>query len=231
MKIRTLLPASTVVIGLALAAVAHANTVTLNESINLATSKSPNTTPSFFGWRDFTNSGGAFSPQFSYTLTAGDTLDFTARFLPGQSITLSNPSTLWLFSYATAGGPTGVNGTGSLALLDAAGNPLYTSNVKTDDEGMVHFGQFFSASDFSSLPSTVTFAGLRYVGTLNFYDDPTVTVRTYADPQVVFGGSAATVTVGVPEPTTWAMMLVGFGGLGAAVRRARCKNGMAFTVV
>jgi hypothetical protein len=32
---------------------------------------------------------------------------------------------------------------------------------------------------------------------------------------------------GVPEPATWAMMLVGFGGLGAAMRGARRKQAVA----
>jgi hypothetical protein len=35
------------------------------------------------------------------------------------------------------------------------------------------------------------------------------------------GNVGATMTGGVPEPATWAMMLVGFGGLGVAMRRAR----------
>jgi len=35
------------------------------------------------------------------------------------------------------------------------------------------------------------------------------------------------VVVSVPEPATWAMMLVGFGGLGATLRRARAKQAVA----
>ena len=31
------------------------------------------------------------------------------------------------------------------------------------------------------------------------------------------------VTAGVPEPATWALMLVGFGGLGAALRSRRSR--------
>lgn len=34
----------------------------------------------------------------------------------------------------------------------------------------------------------------------------------------------------VPEPATWAFMLLGLGGIGAAFRRSRHKTGMAFTV-
>jgi hypothetical protein len=34
---------------------------------------------------------------------------------------------------------------------------------------------------------------------------------------------------GVPEPVTWASMLLGFGGIGLAARRARRKSAVAFT--
>jgi hypothetical protein len=33
---------------------------------------------------------------------------------------------------------------------------------------------------------------------------------------------------GVPEPATWAMMLAGFGGLGAAIRNRRAKAALAY---
>ncbi|HEX2816407.1 MAG TPA: PEPxxWA-CTERM sorting domain-containing protein [Phenylobacterium sp.] len=200
---------------------ARANTITLNETVDLTAPQSP--TGSFFGWRDFTDTGGAFSPDFSFDLSAGDTLDYTADFLGNQTVTLVNPSLIWLLSSATDGGATGVNGTGSLDLLDAVGNVLYSSTVKTDDEGSVHFGQFFDPSDFSALPTTITIGGLHYVGTLNSYDDPSITVRTYADPQVLFSVDSATVSTGVPEPLTWALMVAGFGLAGAVLRRRRAQ--------
>jgi hypothetical protein len=39
--------------------------------------------------------------------------------------------------------------------------------------------------------------------------------------QLVWGASATKVLGAVPEPATWAMMLVGFGGIGAALRGRR----------
>ncbi len=200
---------------------AYAANVTINETINLAVAENPSTSPGWFGWRDFTGAGGAFSPDFSYTLSAGDTLNFTAMFASGQSLTLTHPQMFWLFSYITDGPQSSVNSTGNLTLFDTMGNPIYTSIVKTDDEGSVHFGQYFYAADFASLPNVLTIGGLEYDGTLNSYDDSTVTIRTYGDPQVVFDASGVTIA-GIPEASTWALLGLGFAGLGfAGYRRTR----------
>lgn len=43
---------------------------------------------------------------------------------------------------------------------------------------------------------------------------------TLGDPRAPEGSGTVTLTA-VPEPATWAMMLVGFGGLGALLRRRR----------
>jgi hypothetical protein len=42
--------------------------------------------------------------------------------------------------------------------------------------------------------------------------------------QVDYFGTATFVGVSVPEPSTWAIMLIGFGGIGAALRRRRVGN-------
>jgi len=51
---------------------------------------------------------------------------------------------------------------------------------------------------------------------------------------VLFSGNSGQadfddVSVSVPEPATWAMMLLGVGMIGAGLRMARRKNGMALT--
>ena len=40
-------------------------------------------------------------------------------------------------------------------------------------------------------------------------------------------GTATDLTSGVPEPSTWAMMLIGFTGLGFAFQQSRRKASMA----
>ena len=42
-----------------------------------------------------------------------------------------------------------------------------------------------------------------------------------------WGPAIADISVEVPEPATWAMMLMGFGGLGAAMRMNRRRQGVA----
>jgi hypothetical protein len=49
----------------------------------------------------------------------------------------------------------------------------------------------------------------------------TYTVTGYAIETPFFGVGAGALLLGVPEPATWAMMLVGFGAVGAAMRKAR----------
>jgi hypothetical protein len=49
-----------------------------------------------------------------------------------------------------------------------------------------------------------------------FYAD-----RDQVDAALDFSIQTSGVTLGVPEPATWAMMLIGFGGMGAAMRRKR----------
>ena len=152
-----------------------------------------------------------FGPPFSVTLAEGDTFDFKIDFVGSQTLTIKNLSLIWAFSYADVGSY--VTGTGSLSLLDASGAVLYSSVTKTDTEGQAHFGQFFFASEFPGLPSSVTFGGLHYVGTVDDYVDPLVTTRTYNNPALYFN------TNNVPEPSTWALMSAGLVLCAAAARR------------
>lgn len=169
----------------------------------------------------FTGAQGAAFTAISGSLAAGDTFDFTIDFKGSQTLTLINPTFLWAFSYAV-GAETDVTGTGTLSLLDSSGNAFLTSSAKTDTEGKIHFGQQFEPADFAGgLPSTLTFYGVHYVGTLDAYDDPTVTSRVYNDPAFYFTADRVSFTNAVPEPASWALMIAGFGLTGAAMRRRR----------
>ena len=57
-----------------------------------------------------------------------------------------------------------------------------------------------------------------------FFNFANITQTTAAGTQYRYNVTFADATSGVPEPATWAMMMIGFGGLGHAMRR-RTKLG------
>jgi PEP-CTERM motif len=179
---------------------AWADTVTLNLTLDAA--QITNTGNGFAG----TAPQAAFSPFASVALAEGDTLDLSVQFLAGQSLTVNQPSLLWLLLFADASSD--VVGTGSLALLDAGGDVLFSTSSLTDTEGSVHFGQYFTGSDLSALPASVTFSGLRYVGTVDDYLEPGLTTRNYSNAGFSFDAAGFT-TSAVPEPGTLALAAAG----------------------
>jgi hypothetical protein len=163
------------------------------------------------------NAIGGFSPEFSVDLAEGDTLDLTIDFAGDQTLTIDGLDTIWAFSFANIS--TDVEGTGKFQFLKADGSVLLESLEKTTVEGAVHFGQSFFADDFPGLPASITFSGVRYVGTVLDYVAPGVDSRIYDSPGFAF--DAVSFTTAVPEPGTWALMLAGVGVLGAAAARRR----------
>ncbi|HET6942864.1 MAG TPA: PEPxxWA-CTERM sorting domain-containing protein [Sphingomicrobium sp.] len=76
-------------------------------------------------------------------------------------------------------------------------------NATVGDDG---FGIFLGANDLSGLSTNVFYIG---------YDDQVLDPDDNHDDLVI----RATVSPAVPEPATWAMMLLGFGAIGFALRR------------
>jgi hypothetical protein len=62
-------------------------------------------------------------------------------------------------------------------------------------------------------------------GTYNYYNFYSLGTNGQTFGNVLLSSFA--VTPNVPEPATWAMMLVGFGGIGFAMRRNRKSMGLA----
>jgi hypothetical protein len=205
--------ASAALISLGMATVAagqaQAAVIVVNQTLDLT---QPQAGGFFQGWQGTP----AFNGGFNVDIAQGDTFDFTIDFLGSQTLTLANLSFIWAFSYS--GEPASdVTGTGTFSFLDSLGSAFLTSNVKTDTEGSVHFGQFFNDSDFTGgLPTSITFSGVRYNGTLDSYSNQSITTRSYDNPALLFLASPA-----VPEPASWVLMIAGFGLAGAAMRRRR----------
>jgi hypothetical protein len=97
-----------------------------------------------------------------------------------------------------------------------AGNQTFAADLT----GLILVGLGFVKIDFGG-PQTVTFSGGSFDLAVNdiylFSIDP-------RDPVV---GSVTNITSAVPEPSTWALMIVGFGGLGYAAYRRRRNSAAA----
>lgn len=199
--------ACAVIAATALSAPAYATNIVVNQTLDV-TQPMSGTFPAFYGWQGTP----AFDGGFNVAIAEGDTFDFTIDFLGSQTLTVNNPTMVWAFSFADQGSE--VTGTGTFSFLDAAGLPFLTSSTKTDTEASVHFGQFFHESDFAGgFPSSITFSGVRYSGTLNDYIQPGVITRNYDSPAFYISA--------VPEPETYVMLLAGLGLLGFMARRRK----------
>ncbi|PZU10360.1 PEPxxWA-CTERM sorting domain-containing protein [Sphingomonas sp.] len=85
-------------------------------------------------------------------------------------------------------------------------------------------GDFF-ASNISANAVSLANSYLANVNNGVWAADPSLSLAVLTSPnnqtQLVFGASAAKVLGSVPEPATWAMMLIGFGAIGGTMRARR----------
>ena len=85
----------------------------------------------------------------------------------------------------------------------------------------------------ASLSSTLSGSGQNYYGFLADSSTPITSIGIMAGPNTVISsigqfrvGGISSVAEPVPEPGTWAMLLVGFGALGFAMRRRKSNYGL-----
>ncbi len=183
---------------------ASASIITVNQTLDLT---QPQSTPGpgFQGWQN----QPAFNGGYTAVISEGDTFDFTIDFLGSQALTANNLSFVWAFSYAADSNLVQTTGTGTFSFLDANGSALLTSNPTTTTEGDVHFGQQFNSANFTSgIPSSFTFWGVRYTGTVDDYDLPNLFTRDYTEPAFYFNADSISIT---PEPSSllvWGSLVV-----------------------
>ena len=188
----------------------------------------------------------AASMALSSAPAAAADFSFTGALSDPNQVQLFNfvvgaPSTVTLRTYSYAGG-TNAAGTAIsrggfdpiLALFDSAGvkineNDDGGSNVPADAVTGQHYDTYLQAllapgtytvsvmaySNFSAGPNLSD--GFQGGGS---FIDVTGSQRTNAWAFDVLNVSSAVVS-GVPEPSTWAMMLIGFGAMGLVIRRGK----------
>lgn len=125
------------------------------------------------------------------------------------SVTFSTPVAAFGF-YGTDIGD--FNGQLTLTLTSASGTTTLTvpNTLNGNDGSLLFYGIIDTANPFTSITFGNTAPGADLFG----FDDITV-------------GDVRQVTGGVPEPTTWAMMIIGFGAIGGTMRRRSTKVAFA----
>jgi hypothetical protein len=111
---------------------------------------------------------------------------------------------------------------------------VFTNNTFADNAKGIDFGALFPNTNEAALINALntemgpdqifSFAGGDAVsgpnGSIAFEPGQSFTAVAFSGGQIIGTGTSA-FTTGVPEPATWTMMIVGFGGLGVAVRSRR----------
>ena len=228
--LRTLLAATALAAGLTVASAASAAVVVVTETFDLT--KANVTATSIVS-----NNNTGFSPTVNnvspLSVSNGDSIDYKVSFLPGQGVNLTGTfGDFGLFEIALVSPSSNgfaLTAGSTLSLFDTSGNLITTA--------LSPAGASFGINGFTSTQSNIvggTFGPIAIpitgtIGAVEFKDPnvsltQTATLTSQVLSFTATSGGFQVVSVpvkGVPEPATWAMLVMGFGGLGAVLRRRR----------
>lgn len=160
-----------------------------------------------------------------FNLGVGDTLDLTVTFTGGQTLNTMSDSAIWLYALTDSSYPATLSTSGTYEFLGASPNIVSGPIAFTQDNLYSHVGAYLFSTLYRTDPAPISFSGLRQVITINSVaaldpaDDPSLP-RAYNSLTLFVDGRVATGPA-VPEPSTWALMIGGFGLAGTALRRRR----------
>lgn len=176
-------------------------------------------------------------PAFTYT--GGSTLFDSRPFTLGYAFTLSDATTVNALGYWAGGNLTSHR----VAIWDMSGAMLTSGTVTAADTLLGNYrydsiaplllgagsyvigGEFFSGSfptDLSGVANAATYGWTedRYAGA-GFTFPTSTSAGGYGQQGIAMVNFSIAQDSAVPEPATWAMMLIGFGGVGVSLRRRK----------
>lgn len=158
------------------------------------------------------------------TLGAGDTLDMTFTFAGGATVFANGEDGLWSLVLTSSGPSATLQTSGTLEFLGASANIVSGPIALSDENGFIHLGNYYSSNLYRLDANQISFTGLRQVITID--SDDIGQAREYQSIALTYFSGQVGAEV-VPEPATWAMMIGGFGLIGAAARRRPIRTQFA----
>jgi hypothetical protein len=154
------------------------------------------------------------------SLGVGDTLDLKLTF-SGGSLALNGGTPLWT-GLLTSGDAAGINVTSTLTIIGGSANLVTSAGPLMQLNQFSHVGSYFFNGLVQTAPGPISFTGLNQFMTID--SDDIGMPREYGVAFFYYEGAAGPA---VPEPASWAMMITGFGLVGAVARRRRNRPVMA----
>jgi hypothetical protein len=178
------------------------------------------------GGYTFNLTGGADGPSSATIDYAGDAYSNTphltaASFSALQGLNAADSITLDFNMMEVSGNATPGANAIFFSIFNSSGGEVFSDTLSTDATTVTIGGGILSAGQsyiFDLLFDDRITGTSGEVSTTQFYD-------THTD------GSFSTAAGAVPEPSTWAMMLIGFAGVGFAGYRSARKRSVAATAV
>ena len=159
-------------------------------------------------WHVTTGSVDVIGNYWQLTPTGGHSVDLDGNAPGGISQSFIAAAGTYTLSFYLSGNPDGAPSTKSMTVsVGSVVNQLFTYDV-TGDKSNMNF-----------VLEHLTFTSTGGANTLSFLSQ---------DVNSPFGAVVGGISISaVPEPATWAMLILGFGGIGMMLRHARRREALA----